>query len=58
MKREIKEFIGVKAEYDEHGGMYIWGVNKKGENQRLYRRYAKAQVVIPFAHPALKALGR
>jgi len=34
-EKQIKKFIGDKAVYDPYGGTYIWGVNKKVEQQML-----------------------
>lgn len=32
---DIKSFIGVKAQYDDFGGGYIWGVRKDGTMQMI-----------------------
>jgi hypothetical protein len=31
---ELKDFIGT-AKFDEHGGGYIWGVDKNGGHQMI-----------------------
>ena len=31
---ELKDFIGT-AKFDEHGGRYIWGVDKNGYHQMI-----------------------
>jgi len=31
----IKSFLGERAEYDQHGGGYIWGVHTNGKTQMI-----------------------